>query len=385
MPTYLDYNATTPIDPRVADVMHDVYINHLGNAGSRTHLEGEDCRKIVEQARATVASLADVDTSEVVFTSGATESDNIAILGLAEYGKRNGRKHLITTAIEHKAVLNAAKHLEDMGFDVEYVPAAKSGTVAADDILGRVRDDTLAVSVMHVNNETGIIQPVQELGERLLSCFPHTFFHIDAAQSFGKLVVNVKKLKYDLMSVTAHKMYGPQGIGALITRRRNYALPPISPLFFGGGQERGISPGTQPVALIAGFGKAAELCSLEWVTDYEREVEVKSLVIDMLSSSGLQFEINGDQTRSVPTCINVSFEQVSSEALMIATKQELSISNGSACTSSSYEPSYVLTAMGLDLERAESAVRISWGRGSNPEDVSKSISALLTAARLLQR
>lgn len=381
---YLDYNATTPVDSRVASAMMDVYTNHPGNAGSRTHLLGDDCRAIVEDARRKIASLAKVDTSEVVFTSGATESDNIAILGLSEYGLSHGRRHVLVSSIEHKAVLSAAEELSRCGFEVEKIPVGADGAINAQDALNRIRNDTLLVSVMHVNNETGVIQPVKEIGEQIALSYPGVFFHIDAAQSFGKMVEEVASLSYDMLSLTAHKMYGPQGIGALIIRRKDFVLPPVRPLLFGGGQEKGISPGTQPVALIAGFGEAAELCLAEWACDYSREAKIKASLVDAISGSDVSHHINGDPKRSVPTCLNVSFDGVSSEALMVAVKQGVCISNGSACTSSSYEPSYVLTSMGLGADRAESAIRLSWGRMTDPDAALDAINRLIKAASDLQ-
>jgi cysteine desulfurase len=381
---YLDYNATTPVDSRVIEAMTDVYMNHPGNASSRTHLIGDDCRKIVEKAREQVAALAGVNPTEVIFTCGATESDNIALRGLAEYGQSTNRKHVLISAIEHKAVINAALGLEREGFEIERIPVDQTGALSLPEVKSRLRQDTLLVSVMHVNNETGIIQPVRELGELISSEYPNTFFHIDAAQSFGKLVDEIGSLTYDMMSVTAHKMYGPQGIGALILRQRGFLFPPIKPLLFGGGQERGISPGTQPVALIAGFGKSAELCACEWKSDYILESSIKKSLIDALETSGIHYNVNGLPALCTPNCTNISFDGVSSEALMIATKRMLAISNGSACTSSSYEPSYVLMAMGLGVNRSESAIRVSWGRMTEPDKAEAAFTHLINSALNLQ-
>ena len=365
--------------------MADVYRNHIGNAGSRTHLHGDDCRSIVENARRSVAMLAGADPTEVVFTSGATESDNIALLGLAKYGIAHGLNHVLVSAVEHKAVLNAARAMAEKGFEIEEIPVGKDGAIDVEEALSRVRSNTLVVSVMHANNETGVIQPVKELGDMLASRHPYVFFHVDAAQSMGKIVDEVRSLKYDLLSGTAHKMYGPQGIGVLVAKRKGYVMPPIEPLMFGGGQERGISPGTQPVALIAGFGKAAELCCNEWANDLKHDRRIKEILMDGLKGSGLSFQINGSQEKSMPSCLNVCFEGVSSEALMIAVKKRLSISNGSACTSGSYEPSYVLLAMGFDRARAESSIRISWGRMLNEDDAAEGFAELVDAAMGLQK
>lgn len=257
MGVYLDYNASTPIDERVLAEMVDVYRNHYGNADSRTHQFGSDTKHIVEQARQEVADLLAVPREAVYFTSGSTESNNMVLLGLEEYGNTTGRKHIITTAIEHKSILEPCRILESRGFEVEYVYPHEDGRVSAEDILERVREDTLLVSVIHVNNETGIIQPVKELGEALKE--RKVYFHIDASQSCGKLVEEIQQLSFDLMSVSAHKMYGPQGIGALIVRNKNGKRPDIRPLMYGGGQERGMRPGTLPVALICGLGAAARI------------------------------------------------------------------------------------------------------------------------------
>lgn len=359
MSIYLDYNASAPVDPRVLSVMVDVYQNHFGNADSRTHDFGEDVRSITETARKQVADLLGVKKDEVFFTSGATESNNIAILGLRQFGEVENRKHIITSSIEHKAVLGAAKFLSENGFEVEYVDPDESGRVDPERVISMIRPDTLLVSLMHVNNETGIIQPVKELGDYLSTT--ETLFHIDATQSCGKLVKEIRDLHFDLMSISAHKMHGPQGIGALIMRKRRYRLPPVKPIMFGGGQEHGIRPGTLPTALIAGFGEACAIAEKEAAQNNANCREIKNQLIELLEKSGVKYEVNGNQDYCVPTTLNVSFLGVSSEALMLATKQYCGVSNGSACTSNSYSHSHVLSAMHLPAERIESAIRISWG------------------------
>jgi cysteine desulfurase len=353
---YLDYNATTPVHPEVLEEMITVYKEHFGNAGSRTHRFGQDASQIVEQARRRVASLLGVEKHEVVFTSGATEADNIAILGLARWGAEQGRRHIISTQIEHKAILEPLQHLEKQGFEIELVPVGQSGRIDAGDLLRRVRPDTLMVSVMHANNETGVIQPVDEIGAAL-SATP-TFFHVDAAQTVGKLVPDLRALKYDLLSVSAHKIYGPQGVGALI-RRKKFRHVPVQPVSFGGGQEGGLRPGTVPVALVAGLGKAAELADRHHGEWRKHSAGVKASILEQLTA--VRHVVNGDLDYSLPSCLNVSFPGVDSEALMLATQNELAISNGSACTSAEYRPSHVLVAMGLAKEFVEGAVRISWG------------------------
>lgn len=382
MSVYLDYNASAPIDERVLDCMIDVYKNHIGNADSRTHVFGEDTRTIVETARKQVASLLEVKADEVFFTSGATESNNIALQGLREYAQETGKNHIITTAIEHKAVLETVKHLEKEGFKVDYVAPDLSGRVRVEDVLNKVTEKTLIVSVMHVNNETGIIQPVLELGEELQK--KEVLFHVDATQSCGKLVDELKSLKYNMLSFSAHKLRGPQGVGALILRKRFYKLPPVKAIMYGGQQEHGIRPGTIPVALIAGCGKACEIAEVEYRADYKQSQIIKRKMLNVLENSRLSYHINGDQAYCVPSTLNICIEGVSSEALMISTKQFCGISNGSACTSKSYSPSYVLVTMGIPADQIESSVRISWGPGSNEEDILGGFQGLINVAKQMK-
>jgi Cysteine sulfinate desulfinase/cysteine desulfurase and related enzymes len=381
MSIYLDYNASAPIDSRVLDIMIDVYKNHAGNADSRTHDFGDDARSLTEQAREKIAALLGVKRDEIFFTSGATESNNIAILGLKEYGLKNKRKHIITSSIEHKAVLEAAKHLEKDGYEVEFVDPDISGRISVDEVVSKIRPETLLVSVMHVNNETGIIQPVAELGEYLSKT--NTLFHIDATQSCGKLVEEIRKLKYNMMSISAHKMHGPQGIGALVLRKKCYRLPPISPIMYGGPQEHGIRPGTLPTALIAGFGMACEIASSEYIKNAQKCLAIKEKLLELLRNSGVNYKLNGEPQWCVPTTINVSFVGVSSEALMLATKQYCGVSNGSACTSSNYSHSHVLTAMKFPDERIESAIRISWAAEVDVDSLVYEFSKMLSVVREL--
>ncbi len=359
MAVYLDYNATTPIDERVLDVMIDVYRNHCGNADSRTHNHGDQARAIVEKARSQVASLLGIDSTEVFFTSGATESNNIAIQGLIDYAYSSGKKHIITTSIEHKAVLETAKVMKAKGFELDLIEPDESGRISAGELLEKIRDDTLLVSVQHVNNETGIIQPVKKIGDALSE--KGILFHVDATQSCGKLVEEIRELKYDMLSFSAHKLEGPQGIGCLILRKKNYKIPPVKGIMYGGQQEHGIRPGTIPVALVAGCGKACELAENEFRDNNIRVKEIRDSLITALNDSGIDYLFNGDQKYCIPSTLNICFKGVSSEALMLTTKQFCSVSNGSACTSNSYAPSYVLTAMGLPVDRIESSIRFSWG------------------------
>lgn len=381
MSVYLDYNASAPIDERVLDLMVEVYKNSVGNADSRTHNFGENARSIVENARKQVASLLQVKPDEIFFTSGATESNNIAIQGLKEYAEKSNRKHIITTAIEHKAVLETVKHLESEGFDVDIVSPDLTGRVSEEKILEKVKDNTLLVSVMHVNNETGIIQPVYEIGEALQD--REVLFHVDATQSFGKLVEELQKIQYNMLSMSAHKLGGPQGIGALILRKQKYKFPPVKAIMYGGQQEHGIRPGTLPVALIAGLGKACEIAEEEYKDNNRRCQAIKDKMKSMLEESGLTYKYNGLQEYAFPTTVNVCFCGVSSEALMLSSKEFCSISNGAACNSKSYNTSYVLLAMGIPEDQIESSVRISWGYDTEMVEFEKSFKNLLESARRL--
>ena len=379
MGIYLDYNATTPIDERVLTEMVDVYRNSYGNADSRTHDYGENARKIVDKARERVANLLSVDKREVFFTSGSTESSNIAIQGLKSHALKTGKKHVITSAIEHKAVLSTVKSLEDDGFEVDVIKPEEDGRISFDAVVEKLREDTLLVSLMHANNETGIIQPVEELGELLAT--KGIFFHVDATQTCGKLVPELKKVKYDMLSMSAHKMYGPQGVGALILKKKRYKLPPVKAIMYGGQQEHGIRPGTTPVALVAGLGKACELAELEYGENSSALIRIKEAVLKLIENSGLEYTFNGDQNFCLSNTINVSFKGVESEALMLSSKQYCGISNDSACTSHDYSPSYVLKAMGLDEERLSEAIRISWGPKTVVEEMEKELSDLLSVAK----
>ena len=320
MAIYLDYNASAPIDERVLERMVDVF-----------------------------------------FTSGSTESNNMAILGLLDYALESGRNHFITTSIEHKSVLESMKHLQEKGCVVDFVSPDASGRIKSEQILDLVTDKTLLVSMMHVNSETGIIQPIEEVGAALAET--KTYFHVDATQGFGKLNDSLRNTKYNMLSITAHKLGGPQGIGAIIMRRdRTYRRPPIKPLMYGGQQERGYRPGTTPVALVAGFALAAELCDKEAASHMESCKVIKESFMEAIQ--GLNYTLNGDQNYCLPSTINISFHGVDAEGIFLAVKEDYAFSNGSACNSGSHAPSYVLTAMGLDEARISEAVRISWNHNT---------------------
>ena len=328
----------------------------FGNEGSRTHEYGTRAKQAVQKARDQIASVLSAKRDEVIFTSGATESNNLAILGLRLTGAEQSKRHIITTSIEHKAILEPIEVLERDGFSVTKLPVGESGVVSPDSLKNALRPDTLLVSIMQANNETGVRQPLETITE-VLKGHP-AYFHTDAAQGFGKDMDQLKNQRIDLISISGHKIYAPKGIGALITRRRGYDRPPIKPLCYGGGQERGLRPGTLPVALIAALGAAAEIAE----RDYDKRHDVCRLIRDKAFKAlmPLKPRLIGEQSLVMDHVLNISFSGLDSEALIVALKDLISISNGSACTSSSYTPSHVLKAMGMSDDEANACVRISW-------------------------
>lgn len=358
-PLYLDYNSTAPLDPRVFEAMRPFFLEDFGNAGSRTHCYGQRAKEGAERAREEVARLVAARSDEVIFTSGATEANNLAILGLAAHGEATGRKHVLATAIEHKAVLEPLERLRSAGFEVELVPVTSGGYVEPDAVKERLRADTLLVSVMHANNETGVLQPVDEVAA--LFAGTQTYLHVDAAQTFGKEVETLRGLPYDFLSVSGHKIYGPKGVGALIARRRGGQKRPLTALIVGGGQEMGLRPGTLPVPLVVGLGAAARLAGEEHST---RQADARGVKEEfLLGLADVEYRLNGVSERTQAHVANVCFPGVDSEALMLSLKDSIAISNGAACTSASYSPSHVLKAMGLSDEEVSWSVRISWGPG----------------------
>lgn len=348
-------NATAPVLNEVADLVRKMFLDEYGNAGSRTHEFGANAKKSVEKARKQVAEVVDADKSEVIFTSGATESNNIAILGLREFGEQESKKHIITTRIEHKAVLEPIEYLVKNGFEVSFLEVDESGVVDSDKLKQLLREDTLLVSIMHVNNETGSIQPITDICDVLE--LHSAFLHIDAAQSFGKLSDDLKNKRIDLISASGHKVYAPKGVGALIMRKRGFLKPPLKPIMFGGGQEKGLRPGTLAVPLIAGFGLACETAQKNALAWQKHAQKLKDELIAALNTLDAQY--NGENTS--PFVLNFSVPGINSEAAMVMLKGIAAVSNGSACTSSSYTPSHVLTAMQLDEKRISGAIRVSWG------------------------
>lgn len=356
MAVYLDCAATTPVDRRVQSEVLTYLEHEFGNAGSRTHAYGDRARSAVETARNQVAALAAVSRSEIIFTSGATESNNLALLGLAEYGRREGKMHLVSTQIEHSAVLEPLQALAQQGFTLTLVPPTHGGYVEAESIREAVQDDTLLVSVMQINNETGIRQPIEEIAKILA---PHpAYFHVDAAQGFGKENTPLQQERIDLISLSGHKLYAPKGIGALIARRRNRQRPPLTPLMFGGGQELGLRPGTLPVPLIVGLGKAAELAQSEATARTNSCLCYRMRLLEVLRP--LNPVIHGDPQRSVSHIVNLSFPGIESEEAIQSVREIVAISNGAACTSQSRVCSHVLSAMRLSAEQITGALRFSW-------------------------
>lgn len=356
MPVYLDCNATTPVDPEVEKVFLHFVREEFGNAGSRTHEFGTRAKQAVQRARDQVAAVVKCQREEVIFTSGATESNNLAILGLRSHGEKTGRKHIVATAIEHKAVLEPLEHLAEHGFTVTLVKPEADGAVSAAAVTAALRPDTLLVSVMHVNNETGVIQPVEEIAIALAK--HEAFFHVDAAQGFGKRINELQNQRIDLISISGHKIYAPKGIGALVVRRRGYERPPLMPLVFGGGQERGLRPGTLPVALIVALGKAAELALHDCEKRSVRCAVIKREALAAFAKVG--GVTTGDPAKSVASTLNVAIPGLDSEAVMLALKDVVAISNGSACTSQNYTVSHVLCAMELSEDHIKGALRLSW-------------------------
>lgn len=371
LPIYLDYSATTPVDPRVLEEMLPYLSVHFGNPASRSHSHGWTAEDAVELAREQVARCISADPREIIWTSGATESNNIAIKGAARFYKSRGA-HIVTCETEHKAVIDCCRFLEKEGFSVTYLPTQTNGIIDLDQFSAAIRSDTVLASIMYVNNEIGVIQPIAEIAQICQS--KGVIFHVDAAQAVGKIPVNIQELCVDLMSLSAHKAYGPKGIGALYVRRKPRIR--LAPLIHGGGHERGLRSGTLPTHQIVGMGRAYEICNSDEVLLHER-ARIKKLcdnLIAGLSDMDAVF-FNGDLVKRVPHNLNVSFNYVEGESLMMAIK-DISVSSGSACTSASLEPSYVLRALGRSDELAHSSIRFSFGRFTTQEEIDFTIALL---------
>lgn len=379
VPIYLDYAATTPVDPRVAQKMSACLLaeGNFGNPASRSHKFGWEAEEAVEVARRQVADLINCDPREIVWTSGATESDNLAIKGVAQFYAKKG-KHIITSKIEHKAVLDTCRHLERDGFEVTYLEPGANGIVTPEQVAEAIREDTTIVSIMHVNNEIGVVNDVAAIGEVCRS--RKVFFHVDAAQSLGKVAIDLEAMKVDLMSFSAHKIYGPKGVGALYVRRKPRVR--LEAQMHGGGHERGMRSGTLATHQLVGMGEACRICKEEMAEEAARILGLRERLWHGIAQME-EIHINGDIDQHVPGILNVSFNYVEGESLIMSLA-DLAVSSGSACTSASLEPSYVLRALGLNDEMAHSSLRFSIGRFTNEADVDAAVEQIKGAVEKLR-
>ena len=379
VPIYLDYSATTPVDERVAQAMMDCLTKegNFGNPASRSHVFGWDADKAVEEARKNVAALINANTKEIVWTSGATESNNLAIKGAAHFYQKNG-KHIITCKTEHKAVLDTCRQLEREGFEVTYLEPRDNGLIDLEVLKAAIREDTILISIMHVNNEIGVIQNIKAIGE--VTRERKIILHVDAAQSPGKAAVDVEDMNVDLMSMSAHKVYGPKGIGALYVRRKPRVR--IEAQMHGGGHERGMRSGTLATHQIVGMGEAFRIAKEEMAADNERILMLRNRLLNGLKDME-EIYINGDLEQRIPGNLNVSFNYVEGESLIMALK-DIAVSSGSACTSASLEPSYVLRAIGRDDELAHSSIRFTIGRFTIEEEVDYAVELIRKAVLKLR-
>lgn len=370
-PVYLDYNATTPCDPRVVEAMLPYFTKDFGNAASKSHAYGWVAEEAVDIAREQVAALIDSEPSEIIFTSGSTEAINLALRGTYEMYQIKGH-HIITCAVEHKAVLDTCHYLETIGADVTFIPVDQDGRVDPIAIEAAIRPDTILISVMYANNETGVIMPVKEIGH--IAKKHGVIFFSDATQAIGKIPVNVHDDGIDMLCLSAHKMYGPKGAGALYVRRRDPRVR-LKPLQYGGGHEKGLRSGTLNVPGIVGLGKAAEICRKEMKEDAERLIDLREKLLKGLLDLPDTI-LNGDHDHLLPQTVNVSFAHADSQVMLARLNKHVALSSGSACTSATLEPSYVLTAMGFDAERASGALRFSLGRFTTVEEIEKVLIAI---------
>jgi cysteine desulfurase len=364
LPIYMDNHATTPVDPRVVDTMLPYFSEKFGNAASRNHAFGWTAEEAVENARAQIARLINAAPKEIIFTSGATESDNLAIKGVAEMYREKGN-HIITQVTEHKAVLDACKRLEKYGYEVTYLPVGKDGRVDLDALRRAITPKTILITIMYANNEIGVIQPVDEVGK--IAKEKGVFFHSDGVQACGKVPVDVQKDNIDLLSISAHKMYGPKGCGALYVRRRNPRVQ-LASIIDGGGHERGMRSGTLNVPGIVGFGKAAELCQQEMPEESKRMRALRDRLKDEIFAKLDEVYVNGSMIHRLPNNLNVSFAFVEGESLLMGIN-DVAVSSGSACTSATLEPSYVLKALGVGEDLAHTSIRFGLGRFNTQEEV----------------
>ena len=378
-PIYMDNHSTTPMDPRVLEAMLPYFIEKFGNAASRNHQFGWEAEEAVENARKQIARLIHCDAKEIVFTSGATESDNLALKGATEMYKEKG-DHVITCATEHRAVLDTCKALEKRGIKVTYLPVEKDGRVNPDEVRKAITDKTILISIMLANNEIGTIHPIAEIGK--IAKEKGILLHCDATQGVGKIPVDVEALKVDLMSFTSHKIYGPKGVGALYVRKKGPRVR-LVPQIDGGGHERGMRSGTLPVPLIIGFGKACELCEQDMPVESKRIAAMRDRLQTQIMKDLDECYLNGHQTERLPHNLNISFAYVEGEALLMGVK-EIALSSGSACTSATLEPSYVLRALGVGSDLAHSSIRFGLGRFTTDEEVDYTAKRMVEAVTRLR-
>ncbi len=380
LPIFMDNHSTTPVDPRVLEAMLPYFTKHFGNAASRNHSFGWTAEAAVERAREQIANLIGGKGKEIVFCSGATEADNLAVKGVASFYQKRG-KHIVTVATEHKAIIDPCKRLAREGYEVTFLTPAKDGLVTPEQVADAVRDDTILVSIMHGNNEIGVVQPIAAISAAIKAKNPKVVFHCDAVQTVGKIPVNVDELGVDLVSMSAHKMYGPKGIGALWVRRKPRIR--LDPIIDGGGHERGMRSGTLAVPLIVGFGKAAELAQAEMPEEIERLAALRDRLYKGITSQLDEVYVNGSMEHRLPGNLNISFAFVEGESLLMALK-DVAVSSGSACTSASLEPSYVLRALGVGDELAHTSIRFGIGRFNTVEEIDYVIDHVVKAVNRLR-
>src|ERR1700726_2947051 len=364
LPIYMDYHATTPVDPRVVETMLPYFHDKFGNAASRNHSFGWTAEEAVENARAQIARLINATPKEIIFTSGATESNNLALKGAAEMYREKGN-HIITQVIEHKAVLDTCKRLEKYGYEVTYLPVAKDGRINLDDLRRAITPKTILISIMYANNEIGVVQPIAEIGK--IAKEKGVFFHSDGVQAVGKIPVDVQKDGIDMLSISGHKIYGPKGVGALYVRRKNPRVQ-LSAIIDGGGHEAGMGSGTPTVTGIVGLGKACEICMNEMAHESEKLLHMRERLRESIMSRLDETFINGSMTHRLPHNINISFAFVEGESLLMGIN-DIAVSSGSACTSATLEPSYVLKALGVGEDLAHTSIRFGIGRFNTAEEV----------------
>jgi cysteine desulfurase len=378
LPIYMDYQSTTPLDKRVLDAMMPYLTSKFGNPHSRSHSFGWESEAAVELAREQIADVINANPKEIIFTSGATEASNLALKGVANFYKRE-KNHIITIVNEHKCVLDTCRYLEQQGFEITYLPVDTKGIVDLQKLKQAIKETTLLVSAMAVNNEIGVIQPIKEIGS--ICRKQGVFFYTDAAQGFGKIPIDVNEMNIDLMSISGHKIYGPKGIGALYVRRKPRIR--LEPLIIGGGQERGLRSGTLPTPLVVGLGKAAEISQQEMDSEYKRLSKLSDKFYKEIVGNIPEVYLNGHKDLRWPGNINLSFAYIEGESLILAMKQ-LAVSSGSACTSSSLEPSYVLRSMGVDEALAHTSIRFGFGRFTTEAEVDYAIKIIKKSVHKLR-